>query len=87
MSFWFSFPLWPRILNISSCIYLPFVSSFEIVCSVHLPIYSIGCWFYVGLVFWAPCIFWLLITCQICSWQRFFSHSILLYVVTVSSTA
>jgi hypothetical protein len=29
MSFWFSFPLWLRILNISLCIYLPFVSVFE----------------------------------------------------------
>jgi hypothetical protein len=32
-----------------------------------------NCWFFVGLVFFlAPYIFWLLIPCQMYSWQRFF---------------
>jgi hypothetical protein len=37
-------------------------SSFEIVCSVHLPISSLV-WFFWSLVFWAPCKFWLFIPC------------------------
>jgi hypothetical protein len=40
-------------------------------CSVSLPISSLGHWFFGSLVFWAPCIFWLLIPCQMNSWQRF----------------
>jgi hypothetical protein len=54
----------------------------RIVCSVH----SVGCWFFERLVFWALCIFWLLIPCQTYSWQRFFSPSIgcLFTLVTVS---
>jgi hypothetical protein len=36
---------------------------------VHLPIYSMGCWFIESLVFWAPCIFWLLIPYHLYSWQ------------------
>jgi hypothetical protein len=40
MSFWFAFPLWLEMLNISSCIYYPFASLLSrIVCSIHLPIY------------------------------------------------
>jgi hypothetical protein len=27
--------------------------------------------FFESLVFWVPCIFWLLILCQMYSWQRF----------------
>jgi hypothetical protein len=43
--FWFAFLLWPRILNISSYIYCLFVFLLlRIVCSVHLPIYSVSCW-------------------------------------------
>jgi hypothetical protein len=34
------------------------------VCSVHLAIYSMGCWFCERLVFWALCIFWQLFPCQ-----------------------
>jgi hypothetical protein len=40
-------------------------------CSVLLPISSLGHWFLGSLVFWAPCVFWLLIPCQMYSWQRF----------------
>jgi hypothetical protein len=29
----------------------------RIVYSVHLPIYLVGCWFFAGSGFWAPCIF------------------------------
>jgi hypothetical protein len=28
---------------------------------IHLFIYSVGCWFFERLVFWAVCVFWLLI--------------------------
>jgi hypothetical protein len=52
MSFWFVFPLWPRILSVSSYIYWPFVFLLlRIVCLVHLPTYSMGNWFFVGLGF------------------------------------
>jgi hypothetical protein len=61
MLFWFAFPLWPRMLSISSCIYWPFVFLLlRTVCSVHLPIYSVGCWFFAELVFWVSSKFWLL---------------------------
>jgi hypothetical protein len=30
---------------------LAICTSFEIVCSINLSIYSVGCWFFVGLVF------------------------------------
>jgi hypothetical protein len=44
--------------------------------------------FFRNLVVRAPCIFWLLIPCQMYSWQRFFSHSMdcLFYLVTISVT-
>jgi hypothetical protein len=32
---------------------------------------SLGHWFWGNLVFWAPCIFWLLIPCQMYSWKIF----------------
>jgi hypothetical protein len=40
-------------------------------CSVHLPTASLGHWFLGSLVFWAPCVIWLLIPCQMYRWQRF----------------
>jgi hypothetical protein len=43
----------------------------KIFCSVYLPISSLSHWFFGGLVFWTLCKFWLLIPCQMCSWQRF----------------
>jgi hypothetical protein len=45
------FPLWPRILSISLCIYWPLVLLFSIICSVHLPTYSVGYWFFVEFFF------------------------------------
>jgi hypothetical protein len=42
----------------------------RVVCSIHLPITSLSCWLFGGLVFLAPCMFWLLIPCQMNSWQR-----------------
>jgi hypothetical protein len=39
MWFWFTFPLWPGMLSISSYVYWPFVLLLRIVCLVHLPIY------------------------------------------------
>jgi hypothetical protein len=73
-------------LSLSSYVYWPFVLLLRIVCSVHLSFYSEGCWFCEKLVFWALCIFWLLIPCQMNSWQRFFPHSVdcLFSLVTVS---
>jgi hypothetical protein len=85
MSFWFAFLLWPSMLNISSGIYWPCVFIlWRMICLVHLPIYSMGCWFFRGLVFWVPCIFWLSIPCQMLA--KIFSHSVgrLFILVTVS---
>jgi hypothetical protein len=77
MSFWFSFSLWSRVLSISLCSYWSFVLLLlRTVCSVHLPIYLLGCWFFAGSIFWAPCMFWLLTPCQMYGWQRFLSHSV-----------
>jgi hypothetical protein len=39
--------------------------------SVHLLIYSVGCWLFQSLFFWAFCMFWLVILCQIYSWKIF----------------
>jgi hypothetical protein len=39
--------------------------------SVLLPIFSLGHWFFGSLVFWTPCMFWLLIPCQMYSCQGF----------------
>jgi hypothetical protein len=33
-------------LNISSYAHWPFVLLLRIICSVHLPIYSVGCWLF-----------------------------------------
>jgi hypothetical protein len=39
-SFWFAFPFWFRMLNISWCIYYPFVCLLlRTVCSIHSPVY------------------------------------------------
>jgi hypothetical protein len=53
MLFWFSCPLWARMLNISSCIYWPFSLFFIFYnfCLVHLLIYWMDFWLFVGLVF------------------------------------
>jgi hypothetical protein len=54
MYFWFAFPfpLCSRILSISSYVYQQYVCLLSrITCSVHLPIYSVGCWFFKKLVF------------------------------------
>jgi hypothetical protein len=52
------------------CLLAIYTCSFEN-CLVNLNIYSVGCWFFERLVFWAPCIIWLWIPCQMCSWQKF----------------
>jgi hypothetical protein len=41
--------------------------------TVFLLIASLNYWFFGSLVFWAPCKYWLLIPCQMNSWQLFFS--------------
>jgi hypothetical protein len=64
MSLSFSFPLWSRMLSISSHDYWPFVLLLRIVCSIYLPVYPADCWFFERLVSWASCILWLLIPCQ-----------------------
>jgi hypothetical protein len=45
--------------HFSVCL-LAVVLLLRIVCSVHLPIFSVGCWFFERLVVWVPFIFWLL---------------------------
>jgi hypothetical protein len=65
--------LWSEKLNTSSCTYWPFVSlPLKIPYSIHVPIYSLGCWFFGCRVFWAPCRFCILVSYQMNSWQRFF---------------
>jgi hypothetical protein len=58
----------------------------KIVCSLHVTISSLDCWFFGSLVFWAPCKSWLLIPCQMYDWQIFFFHAVgcLFSLVTVS---
>jgi hypothetical protein len=85
MSFWLAFPLWPRISSISLYIHWAFVLLLSIVCSVHLLIYSMDCWFSERMVCWAPCIFWLLIPYKMFSWQIFFyCVGCLFILVTIS---
>jgi hypothetical protein len=69
--FWFAFHWWPMMLTISSCIYWSFVLLLSINCLVHLLIYSVSCWFFVGFIFLTPCVFWLLIPWLMYSRQRF----------------
>jgi hypothetical protein len=59
-------------LNTSSCIYWTFVHlPLRILCLIHVPISSLGCWFYGGWVFWVPYKFWILLPYWMSSWQRF----------------
>jgi hypothetical protein len=52
--------------------FLPFgLLPLKKLCSVLLLISSLGHWFFGSLVFWAPCIFWLSIPCQMYRWQRY----------------
>jgi hypothetical protein len=69
MYFWFAFPLW-KVLSISSCLLAFCTSSFECLFSSFAHLFS-GSLIFWSLVFWAPCILWLLIPCQTSSWQRF----------------
>jgi hypothetical protein len=65
---WFAFSLCLRMLNISSCIYWPFIFLLLwIICSVHLSIYLVGCWVFTGLGFSVFYILWLLNSCQMYS--------------------
>jgi hypothetical protein len=62
MLFWFSFPLWPRFLSISSCTFWTFVLLYlRIVYSAHLLVFLIFCEFSICL----------LILCQMNNYQRF----------------
>jgi hypothetical protein len=47
---------------------------------------SFAHFFILLLTFWAPYIFWLLISCQMYTWQVFFSHSLdcLFNLITIS---
>jgi hypothetical protein len=55
-----------------SCIFCSFwLLPLKGLCSLHSPISSLGHWFFGSLVFWAPCIFWLLVLFLMYSWQRF----------------
>jgi hypothetical protein len=44
-----------------------------------VPIYTWGCWFFGGWVFWVPYRFWILVPYWISSWQRF---STILWIVS-----
>jgi hypothetical protein len=69
-----------RDVSIFLCVFWPFgLLPLKKLCSVHLLISSLGHWFLGSLVFWAPCIFWLLIPCQMYSWQRI---SLILWAVS-----
>jgi hypothetical protein len=52
---------------------------------MHVPISSLGCWFFGGWVFWVPCRFWILVPYWIVA-AKIFSYSVgcLLRLVTVS---
>ena len=63
--FWFAFPWWLAMLNISSCVCWP--SAFPLwknVYSVLLPIFQLGCLFFWLWVVWAVYICWILIPYQ-----------------------
>jgi hypothetical protein len=48
----YAFSLWSGMLSISLCIYLPVVLfPSRVVYSIHLPISSLGCWFFGTLAF------------------------------------
>jgi hypothetical protein len=67
MWFLFAFPLWPEMLSIFfMCFLTIWTSSFE-----KALFSSFAHWFFGGDDFWGPCIFWLLIPCQMYSWQGF----------------
>jgi hypothetical protein len=36
-------------------------TSLRIPCLIHVPISSLGCWFFGGWVFWVSCRFWMLV--------------------------
>jgi hypothetical protein len=40
-------------------------------CWIHVPISSLGCWFFGGWVFLVPCWFWIVVPYWMSSWQRF----------------
>jgi hypothetical protein len=52
--------------------FLVICTSFENFSSVHLPISSLSHWYFGSLILCAPYKFWLLIPCQMSSWQTFF---------------
>jgi hypothetical protein len=59
------------IVNISR-VFQPFgLLPLKELCSVHLSFSSLGHWFFGSSLFLALCIFWLFISCQMYSWQRF----------------
>jgi hypothetical protein len=70
--FWFAFPLWVRMLSISSYIYWSFVFILFENClfSSFAYLFS-GLLILGGVSFLTPCIFWVLIPRQMYCWQRF----------------
>jgi hypothetical protein len=64
----------------SLCIYWLFVHfPLRIPCLIHVPISLLGSWFFGCWVFWVPCRFWILVSYQMNSWQRF---SLILWAVS-----
>jgi hypothetical protein len=69
---WFASFLLPEKLNTASCIYWPFVPlPLRILYLIYVPIYSLWCWPFGGLVFWVPYWFQILVPSKMSSWQRF----------------
>jgi hypothetical protein len=71
MWFWFAFSLWLEKVSISSCVFWPFgfllLKKFCFQLLISLLVY----WFWRGLLFWAPPIFWLSVLCLMYSWKIF----------------
>jgi hypothetical protein len=61
MSFWFTLPLCPKVLSSSLYVYWTFVLLLGITFLIHFFIGSLN---FGEFSFWAPCVFWLLICCQ-----------------------
>jgi hypothetical protein len=57
----------------------------RIPCLIHVPISSLGCWFFWSWVFWVPCRFWILVP-YTNKLAKIFSHSMgcLLSLLTIS---
>jgi hypothetical protein len=82
MWFWFSFPLWPRIVSISPCVVWAIrLSSFEKPLFISFSNFFTMALIFEELVFWHPYIFWQLIPCQMYSFSKILSLSVILFCI------